>query len=90
MKTQSYGVRLDPELKNAGTAILESVGLNFADGVKLFLKQMVNRGEFPLELKTPNSETIDAINELESGTSEKSYSNLEDFKDSFNDEDYRE
>lgn len=81
MKTQSYGVRLDPALKQAGTEILESVGLNFADGVKLFLKQMVNRGEFPLELKTPNAETRAAIEELESAACSHSHDSLEEFSE---------
>lgn len=86
MKTQSYGIRLDPALKQEGTEILESVGLNFADGVKLFLKQMVNRGEFPLELKTPNAETRAAIDELESSGFSDSYNSLEELSEKFENE----
>lgn len=89
MKTQSYGVRLDPELKNAGAEILESIGLNFTDGVRLFLKQMVNRGELPIELKVPNAKTQQAIEELESMSNESAHDSLEAFSKALTNEDSR-
>jgi DNA-damage-inducible protein J len=34
-----------------------------SDAMRLFLKQVALRGTFPLELKTPNRETINAFEE---------------------------
>lgn len=82
MSTKSYGVRINPELKDAGSEVLESVGLTFADGVKIFLTQLVNRGEFPLELKRPNSKTLSAIEELEAGEFDNEFDSIEAFASS--------
>ena len=85
LATKSYGVRIDPELKDSGCEVLESVGLTFADGVKIFLTQLVNRGEFPLELKRPNSKTLAAMKELEAGGFDNEFDSLEAFVQSARD-----
>lgn len=37
--------------------------MSTSDAMRLFLKQVGIRGEFPLELKVPNQETIEAFEE---------------------------
>ena len=55
--------RITPEVKGQAEKILASIGMSTSDAMRLFLKQIVIRGEFPLELKVPNQETINAFKE---------------------------
>lgn len=53
--------RVSTELKADAEQILNRVGLNVTDAIRLMLTQIVNRGSFPLELLPPNKTTIDAM-----------------------------
>ncbi|WP_038345716.1 type II toxin-antitoxin system RelB/DinJ family antitoxin [Acinetobacter sp. A47] len=61
-KDEYVRARVSSELKFRAEQILKEVGLNTTDAIRLLLTQVVNRGGFPLELRTPNRETIDAMN----------------------------
>jgi addiction module RelB/DinJ family antitoxin len=65
MATKNYGVRIDTALKEQSSSILKGIGLEFPDAIRIFLTQVVNRGELPIELKQPNSLTLAAREELE-------------------------
>ena len=43
--------------------ILASIGMSTSDAMRLFLKQIVIRGEFPIELKVSNQKTVNAFKE---------------------------
>ncbi len=62
--------RINPEVKGQAEEVLNSIGMSTSEAMRLFLKQVAIRGEFPLELKTPNQKTIHAFeeNNLESVT----------------------
>lgn len=55
--------RVTPEVKGQAAEILASIGMSTSDAMRLFLKQVVIRGEFPIELKVPNQKTINAFKE---------------------------
>lgn len=55
--------RVTPEVKGQAEEILASIGMSTSDAMRLFLKQVVIRGEFPIELKVPNQKTINAFKE---------------------------
>lgn len=55
--------RIAPEVKGEAEEILASIGMSTSDAMRLFLKQVVIRGEFPLELKVPNQKTMNAFEE---------------------------
>ncbi len=55
--------RINPEVKRQAEEILASIGMSTSDAMRLFLKQVVIRGEFPIELKAPNQKTINAFKE---------------------------
>jgi len=57
------GYRINPEVKGQAEKVLASIGLSTSDAMRLFLKQVAIRGEFPLELKVPNQKTIKAFEE---------------------------
>ncbi|WP_293749217.1 type II toxin-antitoxin system RelB/DinJ family antitoxin [uncultured Paraglaciecola sp.] len=70
MKTEMLSTRIDHDTKLAFTHVCDEVGLSPSQAIKLFAKAVINYGGIPFELrsKTPNSKTLEAIQELESGS----------------------
>ncbi len=56
-------VRVDEETKAQASEALAAMGLSVSDAVRIFLKRVVNDQAFPLELKVPNVETREAMEE---------------------------
>jgi len=69
MKTEILSTRIDHETKLAFTHVCDEIGLSPSQAIKLFAKAVINYGGIPFELrsKTPNSKTLEAIQELENG-----------------------
>jgi len=57
--------RMDEDLKNEAESILSSVGITPSEAIRMLYKQIVNRREFPLELRTPNAATLEAFAEVD-------------------------
>lgn len=62
-QTSMLHIRVDDDTKAQATEALAAMGMTVSDAVRLFLKRIVTEQAFPLELKVPNQETIDAMNE---------------------------
>lgn len=58
----SVRARIDSNVKQSAEEVLRSIGMEPSDAIRLFYQQIANRGEFPLELRTPNAKTIAAMN----------------------------
>ena len=56
-------VRVDGEIKTQASKALAAVGLSVSDAVRILLKRVVNDQAFPLELKVPNAQTREAMEE---------------------------
>lgn len=59
MKTKEKGriqVGIDKELKENAEQILEELGLNATTAITILYKQVVSRGEFPMEIKLSEEE----------------------------------
>lgn len=79
-KTDTLNIRIEPELKKEVEATLNDLGMNIADAVTIFLKQVVLNDGIPFEIKKPklNKETIQAIEEAIKGINvSKGYTNLD-------------
>ena len=65
-KTDTLSIRIEPTLKKEVEETLNYLGMNVADAVTIFLRQVVLNDGIPFEIKKPkyNKETIDAINEV--------------------------
>lgn len=61
--TKMIHIRVDDEVKEQATQALAAMGLSLSEAVRLFLKRVVIEQALPLELKVPNAETQEAINE---------------------------
>ncbi len=61
--TKMIHVRVDDDLREEASAVLESFGMSMSDAVRIFLHRVAATQSFPLELKVPNEETKAALEE---------------------------
>jgi DNA-damage-inducible protein J len=63
--------RIEPDIKEKATKILDSLGLTPSCAICIFYKQIILHRGLPFDLKLPNKETMEAIEELEAGKGTK-------------------
>lgn len=92
-KTSTLNIRIEPKLKEEAEITLNELGMNIADAVTIFLRQVVMTDSIPFIIKKPkyNEELLEAINEakdiVKNPKKYKSYKNLaEILEDIDNDE----
>lgn len=74
-KTDTLNIRIEPELKKEVEITLNDLGMNIAEAVTIFLKQVVMTDSIPFIIRKPklNAETIKA---MEDAKKEKSKQGL--------------
>ena len=83
-KTDTLNIRIEPELKKEVEMTLNDLGMNIADAVTIFLKQVVMTDSIPFIIKKPkfSNEMIEAIKEademLKNPDKYKSFDNVDD------------
>ena len=78
-KTDTLNIRIEPELKREVESTLNDLGMNIAEAVTIFLKQVVMNEGIPFEIRKPrlNKETIQAMKDAEEGKNlSKGYTDL--------------
>ena len=81
-KTGTLNIRIEPELKKEAETTLNDLGLNIAEAVTIFLKQVVMTDSIPFVIRKPkySEEMLDAIKEAQeiqkNPDKYKSYNNL--------------
>ena len=55
--------RIDASLKNEADSILAHLGIKPSQAITMFYTQIVRQRGIPFELKLPNAETVQALNE---------------------------
>ena len=75
-------IRVNDEVKKEAETIFKSLGLNMSVAMNLFLKKCINENGIPFDLKLPNNETIEALEEtnkiLNGDIERKSYKNVDE------------
>ena len=75
-------IRVNDEVKKEVETIFKSLGLNMSVTMNLFLKKCINENGIPFDLKLPNNETIEALEEtnkiLNGDIERKSYKNADE------------
>ena len=66
-KTDMIRARIDPDLKVRAEAILQAVGLNASDAIRLFYSQITLHQGLPFDVRIPNAETREAIRDARAG-----------------------
>ena len=80
-KTDNLNIRIEPELKKKVEMTLNDLGMNIAEAVTIFLKQVVMTDSIPFMIKKPklNTETIKAMEDARKGKNlSKGYKNLDE------------
>lgn len=89
-KTDTINIRIEPELKKEVEATLDELGMNIADAVTIFFKQIVMTESIPFVIRKPryNRETIEAIKEAKEINKNqkdyKIYDNVEELMEDLN------
>ncbi len=89
-KTDNINVRIEPELKKEVETTLNDLGMNLAEAITIYLKQIVLTESIPFVIKKPklNKETIKAIEEAEKGINlSKGYTDLDEMWEDLEKED---
>ena len=66
MNNTSMTVRTDKKIKQQAQAIFSELGMDMSTAVNVFLRQAIKHNGFPFELtlEMPNSETVEAFEEV--------------------------
>lgn len=89
-KTDTLNIRIEPELKKEVEITLNDLGMNIADAVTIFLKQVVMTESIPFIIRKPkfSDEMLEAIAEAEEISKNpdkyKSYNNLSEILEDIN------
>ncbi|CAG9183803.1 Antitoxin DinJ [Cupriavidus laharis] len=59
--------RIDPEIKEEASVVLEAMGLTVSDAMRMLLTRVAREKALPFELMTPNPTTIAALKEARAG-----------------------
>ena len=92
-KTDTLNIRIEPNLKREAEKTLDDLGMNVADAVTIFLKQVVLTESIPFEIKKPkyNQETVEAIKEaldiIKNPENHKSFNSVDELMEELNSED---
>lgn len=80
MATEPTNFRLDSDAKKKAYSVFKKVGIKPAQAVNMFLYQVALQGGLPFDVKIPNTETVNAMEELSKGKGKK-YKNSNDMYD---------
>jgi len=60
-KAEIVRALIAPEIKHNAEQVLASLGMSMSDAIRIFVSQVAIRQSFPIELKTPNQITLQAM-----------------------------
>ena len=60
-KAEIVRVRISPEIKHSAEQVLASLGMSMSDAIRIFVSQVAIRQSFSVELRTPNSITMQSM-----------------------------
>lgn len=70
--------RTKPELKKKADVIFETLGISKTEAFNMFLSNVILNNGIPFEVKIPNKETLEAVEDIENKRNLTSYNNLEE------------
>ena len=80
-KTEVVRARIDAQVKEEASRVLEQMGITPSDGIRMFLTSVARKKELPFhpfDFFEPNAETVAAMEELERGGSIATFETVED------------
>lgn len=79
-KTEMIRARVEPELKREAEEVLGELGMSATEAITLFYTQVAMQGGLPFDVRLPNAETVEALQQAQDGTDLVEYLTLEDLK----------
>jgi DNA-damage-inducible protein J len=80
-QNQLVQARVNGEIKEQAAAVLADMGLTISDAVRILLTRVAREKMMPLELMTPNAETLAAMEEAKAGNLPRVHSINELFRE---------
>jgi len=77
-KTATVRARMEPGLKKEAERILDQLGLNTTEAIRIFFKQVQLQRGLPFEMKIPNEATHQAITDAKEGRELKEFDSTEE------------
>ncbi len=72
--------RVEPDLKRQAEELFSELGLSATEAITLFYKQVTVHRGLPFDVRMPNAETIEALQQARDGEGLTEYASLEDLK----------
>ena len=79
-KTAMIRARLEPDLKRDAETVFSTLGLSPTEAITLFYKQVTLHHGLPFEVRIPNAETRDALEQAARKEELTEYASLDDLK----------
>ncbi len=78
-KTDTLHIRVEPEVKKKAEKTLNDLGLSITEAINVFLNIVILNDGIPFEIKKPNKETIQAMEDVKNGKNlGKTYNNADE------------
>jgi DNA-damage-inducible protein J len=81
-KDDRIQARIEPELKRSAEAIFRKIGISSGEAIRMFYSQVQLRGGIPFDVRIPNADTLEAMEELNSGKGER-FTSVDDIFESW-------
>ncbi len=79
-KTEMIRARVEPDLKHQAEELFTELGLSATEAITLFYKQVTLHRGLPFDVKVPNAETLEALQQASDGVGLTEYAGLDDLK----------
>ena len=79
-KTEMIRARVEPDLKHQAEELFSELGLSATEAITLFYKQVTLHRGLPFDVKVPNAETIEALQQARDGVGLTEYAELDSLK----------
>ena len=79
-KTEMIRARVEPELKREAEELFSSLGLSTTEAITLFYKQVTLHQGLPFQVRMPNAETVEALEQARDRRGLTEYDSLDELK----------
>ncbi len=79
-KTAQVNVRMESEIKTEAETIFAQLGITPSQAIKMFYRQVSLQQGLPFEVRIPNTETVEAMRELNEGQGLRSYGSFDAYR----------
>ena len=79
-KAEMIRARVDRDLKREAGELFSELGLSATEAITLFYRQVTLHQGMPFEVRMPNAETVEALQQARDGVGLTGYASVEDLK----------